>query len=65
VDFILALILLIGSSCGAQLGVRMSKRLKGDQLRNCLAILILVVMCQILFGLLFNPKVLLSYKGGH
>jgi len=65
VDFILALILLVGSSCGAQLGVRMSKRLKGDRLRNCLAILILVVMCQILFGLLFNPKVLLSYKGGH
>ena len=65
VDFLLALILLIGSSCGAQLGVRMSKRLKADRLRNCLAIVILAVMCQILLGLLLSPKLLLSYKGGH
>jgi uncharacterized membrane protein YfcA len=65
VDFILALVLLVGSSCGAQLGVHAGKRLKGDRLRNCLAILILAVMCQILYGLLANPGVLLSYKGGH
>jgi uncharacterized protein len=65
VDFILALILLVGSSCGAQIGTRISKRLKGDQIKILLAIIILVVMVQMLFGLVVSPKLLLSYKGGH
>jgi uncharacterized protein len=65
VDFVLALILLIGSSCGAQIGTRISKRLKGDQIKILLAIIILVVMVQMLFGLVMSPKLLLSYKGGH
>ena len=65
VDFILALILLVGSSCGAQIGARISKRLKGDQIKILLAVIILVVMVQMLLGLVLNPKLLLSYKGGH
>jgi uncharacterized protein len=65
VDFILALILLVGSSCGAQIGARISKRLKGDQIKILLAIIILVVMVQMLLGLVLSPKLLLSYKGGH
>lgn len=65
VDFILALILLVGSSCGAQIGARISKRLKGDQIKIILAVIILVVMVQMLLGLVLNPKLLLSYKGGH
>ena len=65
VDFILALILLVGSTSGAQLGVRMGRRLKGERLRNLLAIMIIAVMLQILYGLLFTPGLLLSYKGGH
>jgi uncharacterized protein len=65
VDFILALILLIGSSCGAQIGVRISKRLKGDQIKILLAVIIIVVMVQMLLGLVLSPPLLLSYKGGH
>jgi uncharacterized membrane protein YfcA len=65
VDFILALILLVGSSSGAQIGTRISKRLKGDQIKILLAIIIMVVMVQMLFGLVVSPKLLLSYKGGH
>jgi uncharacterized protein len=65
VDFILALILLVGSSCGAQIGTRISKRLKGDQIKILLAVIIMVVMIQMLFGLVMSPKLLLSYKGGH
>ena len=59
------LILLVGSSCGAQIGTRISKRLKGDQIKILLAVIILVVMVQMLFGLVLSPKLLLSYKGGH
>ncbi len=65
VDFILALILLVGSSCGAQIGARISKKLKGDQIKILLAVIILVVMVQMLLGLVLSPKLLLSYKGGH
>ncbi|HMK64656.1 MAG TPA: sulfite exporter TauE/SafE family protein [Thermodesulfobacteriota bacterium] len=65
VDFILALILLVGSSCGAQIGTRISKRLKGDQIKILLAVIIMVVMVQMLYGLVVSPKLLLSYKGGH
>jgi uncharacterized protein len=65
VDFILALILLIGSSCGAQIGARISKRLKGDQIKILLAVIIIVVMVQMLLGLVLSPHLLLSYRGGH
>jgi uncharacterized membrane protein YfcA len=65
VDFILALILLIGSSCGAQIGVRISKRLKGDQIKILLAVIIILVMFQMLSGLVLTPNLLLSYRGGH
>ena len=65
VDFVLALILLIGSSCGAQIGARISKRLKGDQIKILLAVIIILVMVQMLMGLVFSPHLLLSHKGGH
>lgn len=65
VDFILALILLLGSSFGAQTGTIISKRLKGEQIKILLAIIILIVMVQMLFGLVSIPHLLLSYKGGH
>lgn len=65
VDFILALILLLGSSLGAQFGAKISKRLKGDQLKIFLASLVLLVMVKMLFDLLVTPHVMLAYKGGH
>jgi len=65
VDFILALILLLGSTLGAQFGAKISKRLKGDQLKIFLASLVLIVMVKMLFDLLLTPHVMLAYKGGH
>jgi len=65
VDFVLALVLLIGSTLGAQFGAKISRRLKGDQLKIILASLVLLVMGKMLFGLLVKPNILLSYIGGH
>jgi uncharacterized membrane protein YfcA len=65
VDFVLALILLIGSTLGAQFGAKISRRLKGDQLKIILASLVLLVMAKMLFGLLLKPEILLTYIGGH
>ncbi len=65
VDFILALILLLGSTIGAQIGARLCKLLKGDQLKLLLACIVLLVMVKMLVGLLVTPHLLLSYKGGH
>jgi len=65
VDFVLALILLIGSTLGAQFGAKISRRLKGDQLKIILASLVLLVMVKMLLGLLLKPSILLAYIGGH
>jgi len=65
VDLVLALILLIGSTLGAQFGAKISKRLKGDQLKIILASLVLLVMVKMLLGLLLKPQILLAYIGGH
>lgn len=65
VDMILAVILLLGSTVGAQFGARLSRRLKGDQLKIILASVVLLVMVEMLLGLILSPSVMLSYKGGH
>lgn len=65
VDMILAIILLLGSTVGAQFGARLSRRLKGDQLKIILASVVLLVMVQMLVGLILSPSVMLAYKGGH
>jgi uncharacterized membrane protein YfcA len=65
VDIILALILLSGSTIGAQFGARISDRLKADQLKIILASIVLLVMLQMTLGLLIPPSLLLSIKGGH
>jgi uncharacterized membrane protein YfcA len=65
VDFMLALLLLIGSTFGAQVGARLSTRLKEDQLKIFLASLVLLVMVKMLLSLVLTPNILLSYHGGH
>lgn len=65
VDFVLALLLLVGSVFGAQVGARLSTRLKEDQLKIFLAVLVLVVMVKMLFSLVLPPHILLSFHGGH
>lgn len=65
VDFLLALLLLIGSVFGAQIGTLLGKKLKGEQLRILLAILVLAVTVKIVLGLVMEPAMLLAVKGGH
>jgi uncharacterized membrane protein YfcA len=65
VDFVLAVILLLGSTIGAQVGARLSKSLKGDQLKILLASIVLLVMVKMLLDLLLPPHTMLAYTGGH
>jgi uncharacterized membrane protein YfcA len=65
VDFLLALLLLVGSASGAQIGARISKRLKADQLKIMMACIILGAMVAMVLGLVVRPATLLSYPGGH
>jgi uncharacterized membrane protein YfcA len=65
VDFMLALLLLLGSTTGAQIGARVSRKLKADQLKILLASIVLVVMLKMLLELLLRPGILLGLRGGH
>lgn len=65
VDFILALLLLLGSAIGAQLGAKVGKKLGGEHLKILLASLVLIVMVKMLYDLLVTPDILLTYAGGH
>jgi len=65
VDFLLAILLLVGSVFGAQIGTKLGKKLHGDQLKILLAIIVLAVTVKIIFELILEPTLLLAYKGGH
>jgi uncharacterized membrane protein YfcA len=65
VDLVIAIILLAGSTTGAQIGARISSRLKADHLKIILASIVLLVMVKMAIGLLLPPSTLLSFGGGH
>ncbi len=56
VDIVLALLLVIGGVVGAQLGVRAGSKLRGEQLRLLLAVVVLTVCLGLLWGLVANPR---------
>ncbi len=60
VDIVLATLLMLSSVVGAQYGVRVGQKLKGEQLRALLAILILAVGIRLAFGLIVTPSDLFS-----
>ncbi|KMK66262.1 sulfite exporter TauE/SafE family protein [Puniceibacterium sp. IMCC21224] len=64
VDLILALALIIGGVVGAQFGTVVGARLKAEQLRILLAILVLAVCGKIALELLLQPSELYSLSGG-
>ncbi len=55
VDIVLALLLVVGGVIGAQIGVRFGGRLRSEQLRGLLALLVLGVCGKILFDLVAAP----------
>lgn len=68
VDLVLVILLFIGSTMGAQVGARVSKHLRGEQLRILLAVIVLIVMVKMLVDLLITPDNLISLArggGGH
>ena len=65
VDFMLALLLLMGSVFGAQIGTVLGRKLHGDQLKILLSIIVLAVTVKIVLELVLEPSILLSYAGGH
>ena len=67
VDVVLALLLMAGSVLGAQIGVRAGAKLKGEELRFLLALIVLVVCGWMVFGLVSEPVELFTMVtgGGH
>jgi uncharacterized membrane protein YfcA len=62
VDVVLALILLVGGVIGAQLGSRFGAKLRGEQLRALLALLVLAVAAKLAVDLAARPDNLYSLE---
>jgi len=62
VDIVLAVLLLLGSVVGAQLGARMASRAKPEHLRLALAIIVLLVAVRMLLGLAWRPDEIYSVE---
>jgi uncharacterized membrane protein YfcA len=60
VDAVLALVLLVGGVLGAQIGTRMGSKLRGDQLRIMLAVLVLAVAAKLAVDMTATPDQLYS-----
>jgi hypothetical protein len=65
VDFVLAVLLLIGSTLGAQVGTVFGRKLKADQLKVILAGIVLLVTVKMVFDITLSPSLLLGLGGGH
>ena len=65
VDLVLALALAAGSTIGAQIGARMTRFLRGDQLLIILAVLALAVTVKMTVSVFATPAHLLSPSAGH
>lgn len=67
VDMVLAVLLLVGGVFGAQVGTRIGTKLKAEQLRILLAMMVLAVCGKLAFDLLVMPSELYSLgaSGGH
>jgi uncharacterized membrane protein YfcA len=69
VDIVLAVLLLLGGVVGAQFGARAGAKLKGEQLRGLLALIVLAVAIKLFVDLIVRPEDLYSIAvragGGH
>jgi len=71
VDAVLALVLMFGGVIGAQFGASAGQKLKGEQLRALLAIMVLAVCVRMALGLVLEPDEVFSVSplfsggGGH
>ena len=67
VDVVLAVLLLVGGVIGAQIGTRIGVKMKAEQLRILLALMVLAVCGKLALDLLLMPSELYSIaaEGGH
>ena len=63
VDVVLAFVLMVGGVAGAQYGAKAGQKLRGEQLRALLAILVLAVALRLGFDLFVKPASLFSLAG--
>jgi len=63
VDLVLAMLLLLGSTIGAQFGARVGRRLRGEQIRILLATIVLAFAVKFIVDLLVTPDNLVSLGG--
>ncbi len=63
VDIVLAFVLMAGGVAGAQYGARAGQKLRGEQLRALLALLVLAVALRLAFDLFVRPQFLYSLTG--
>ena len=64
VDMVLAVLLLVGGVVGAQFGARLGQKLRGEQLRGLMALLVLAVALKLAFDLVATPQDAFSLGGG-
>ncbi|WP_159589518.1 sulfite exporter TauE/SafE family protein [Chelativorans xinjiangense] len=64
VDVVLAFLLMVGGVAGAQYGARVGQKLRGEQLRALLAVLVLAVALRLAFDLFVRPASLYSLATG-
>ena len=64
VDIILALLLLVIGVLGAQVGARLSSKMKGEYLRVLLALIVLGVAVRLALDLTLPPSDVFSLGGG-
>ncbi|MEX1036586.1 MAG: sulfite exporter TauE/SafE family protein, partial [Sneathiella sp.] len=64
VDIMLAILLMSSSVVGAQIGTRMGTKLRGEQLRILLALIVLIVCIKLAFDLVITPDDLYSIVNG-
>jgi uncharacterized membrane protein YfcA len=67
VDMVLAVLLLVGGVIGAQFGTMIGAKLRAEQLRILLALMVLLVCAKLAFDLIVQPSELFSLDmvGGH
>jgi uncharacterized protein len=64
VDMVLAFFLMVGGVAGAQYGAKAGQKLRGEQLRALLALLVLAVAIRLAFDLFLPPKSIYSIAPG-
>ncbi len=64
IDLLLALLLAVGSTAGAALGTRWGRRLRADQLKILLALIVLAVAAKVTVDLFQVPEIMLSHVAG-